>query len=118
MTHTVLKYYVRYINSLCALIHSFPPILSISFASFFLLCSNMCTVRSFQPLDLQLTQNAVIGAGAALGGVLIIAILALAIGLLVYVIWQRRLKTGKHETLVEEEEFDRRQRRREKRRKM
>ena len=91
-----------------------PPCLPLPFSLF--LAS--ATARSYQPLNFLQTQNAVIGVGAALCGALLIAILVLAIGLLVYLIRQRRVKMGKHETLMEEEEFDKRQRRREKRRKV
>jgi hypothetical protein len=76
------------------------------------------TARRYQPLNFLLTQNAVIAVGAILCGALLITILVLAIGLLVYLIRQRRVKTGKHETLVEEEQYEKRQRRREKRRKV
>ena len=108
-----------------------PRILSLSLSHslllsfFFFLSLSPCslslssaTARSYQPLNFLLTQNAIIGVGAVLCGALLITILILAIGLLVYVIQQHRLKTGKHETLMEEEEFEKRQRKREKRRKV
>ena len=82
------------------------------------LSSPSLSARSYQPLNFLATQNAVIAVGAILCGALLITILVLMIGLLVYIIRQHRVKTGKHETLVEEEEFEKRQRRREKRRKV
>ena len=94
--------------------------LSLSISHTFLLSLPLSssTARSYQPLNFLLTQNAVIGVGAVLGGALLITILVLGIGLLVYFIRQHRVKMGKHETLLEEEEYEKRQRRRDKRRKV
>ena len=97
-----------------------PLSLSLSISHTFLLSLPLSssTARSYQPLNFLLTQNAVIGVGAVLGGALLITILVLGIGLLVYFIRQHRVKMGKHETLLEEEEYEKRQRRRDKRRKV
>ena len=76
------------------------------------------TARSYQPVDLDATRIAIIVVGVFFCGVCIIAITVLLIGILVYVVRRRVKRTGKHETLVEEEEYERRQRRREKRNKM
>ena len=99
---------------------SLSPSLTLSLTYFLTLFPSPlhATARSYQPLNFLLTQNAVIGVGGVLCGALLITILVLAIGLLVYLIQQHRVKMGKHETLLEEEEYEKRQRRRDKRRKV